>query len=354
MTQKPGPAAPRKRTFLRKLAFALVPWLLVAGLAEAAFRFLGIGAPEVTPPSSSEFTDRELTSPDGRTETYQEGLYVGQQILLNPRGFRDWLYLEENTENAVRIAGLGDSFTFGDGLRQEDTWLRQLEERLRPKVPDGRPLRTLNFGRRGANTAEESEMLENHVLPFRPDVVVLGFTLFNDAETKTYRDTTREKHVRREEDWWWKAARSVQSSSYVVNTIVKRARRTRNLTSMRSHIEGQYDAAAEGWIECRRALVGIAERCKAQGVGLVVVIFPSHHRIPELNDWSNYDFTAQHQRIRQALSGHPEVAVVDMVDHLEDLSGETIWIEGNGHPDLRYASRIAAALEPAVRRLLRW
>ena len=37
-------------------------------------------------------------------------------VKINSKGFRDREYHEEKSENTLRIAGLGDSFTFGGGV----------------------------------------------------------------------------------------------------------------------------------------------------------------------------------------------------------------------------------------------
>ena len=59
-----APAAQTRIPFLRKLLFAVVPCVLAFALLEIAFRLIGWGAPEIAPPSSSEFREVELTAPD--------------------------------------------------------------------------------------------------------------------------------------------------------------------------------------------------------------------------------------------------------------------------------------------------
>ncbi len=335
----------------KRLLFALIPLLLLVPLVEGSFRLAGLGRPAPRPPTSREFTELTKTAPDGREAVYRENLYVGKRIHLNADNYRDWLYHEDEREGALRIVGLGDSYTFGDGLDPDETWLRQLGARVSESITD-RKIRTLNFGRRGANTHEQLAILEEDVLRHAPDLVVLGFTVFNDAETKEYRERTTGEHKARAKKTTWSLAQWLNTHSYAVHFVVKILRRKRNQTAMRVHIGGQYADDAPGLIECRAALASIAQTCRERKLPLVLVIFPSHHKDPFLNDFAKTEFAEAHAKIRSALSDYPEVPVVDMADHLSDFQGQVIWIPGDGHPDARYAERVGEVTAPVAVELL--
>ena len=82
---------------------------------------------------------------------------------------------------AYRILGIGDSFTYGQGVKSEDTYLKQLESRLRRRYP-GRSFQTINLGVPGYNTVQEYELLARSGPAYHPHLIVVGFVL-NDTET---------------------------------------------------------------------------------------------------------------------------------------------------------------------------
>jgi len=97
---------------------------------------------------------------------------------INARGFRGPEVLKEKPAGVFRVLGLGDSFTLGRGVREEDTYLRQLE-RLLNRSGQGK-FEVLNFGVEGYNTPDEAALLEGRGLEYQPDLVLVGYYL-NDA-----------------------------------------------------------------------------------------------------------------------------------------------------------------------------
>jgi lysophospholipase L1-like esterase len=98
-------------------------------------------------------------------------------IEINARGFRGPDFAPEPAAGTLRVAGLGDSITFGAGVREGETYLRALEGRLRAR---GIRSEVLNFGVNHYDAAREALLLESDVLPTRPRLVLVGFCL-NDG-----------------------------------------------------------------------------------------------------------------------------------------------------------------------------
>lgn len=88
-----------------------------------------------------------------------------------------------NIEGTFRIVGLGDSVMFGWGVREEDLYLKALEQKLNEHTAEfhaqgqGRRRRfeTLNFAVPGYNTAMEVATFEHKASAFRPDLVLVHF-----------------------------------------------------------------------------------------------------------------------------------------------------------------------------------
>jgi hypothetical protein len=106
--------------------------------------------------------------------TYGVG-FMGESYQINSHGFRGREFRSEKKSGLFRIMVIGDSFTFGARVNQEDTYPAQLEEALRRM---NKPCEVINCGIIGHNMWQHYEVLKRKVLPFHPDLVILG--LFED------------------------------------------------------------------------------------------------------------------------------------------------------------------------------
>lgn len=77
--------------------------------------------------------------------------------------------LLKNRSAALRIAILGDSYTFGEDVSYEDTWGGQLEERMGPGV------QVLNFGVPAYGMDQAYLRYLREVQDWHPDIVILSF-----------------------------------------------------------------------------------------------------------------------------------------------------------------------------------
>jgi lysophospholipase L1-like esterase len=106
-------------------------------------------------------------------------------VRLDSRGFRQEEFGNEKPSGTVRIACLGDSWTFGGNVAQGDAYPQGLARLL--NGGGGRRYEVLNLGVLGYSSHQGLRLLESQVLPWRPDVVTLGFAM-NDASVAGYRD----------------------------------------------------------------------------------------------------------------------------------------------------------------------
>lgn len=119
------------------------------------------------------------------TVLYFEGHDTGIddfEASTNSFGLRDKDYGFKKPVDTVRIIALGDSVTFGWGLRVEDSWVKQLESLLnKNKVKPNLEYEVLNFGIAGYNAKNELHLFKDLGLKFEPDILILTF-VGNDWE----------------------------------------------------------------------------------------------------------------------------------------------------------------------------
>ncbi|TAE06606.1 MAG: hypothetical protein EAZ94_30425 [Oscillatoriales cyanobacterium] len=116
------------------------------------------------------------TYPDNPRGYFNEKNEVSGTI--NAKGFRGADLPFEKANGITRIAFLGDSFTLGMGVKDNDTLPISFERAIQSKYPN---TQVLNFGISATSTKEQIKLLEEYVIKFKPDVVVIVVFL-NDAD----------------------------------------------------------------------------------------------------------------------------------------------------------------------------
>lgn len=104
---------------------------------------------------------------------------------LGSHGFRTEEFVTQKV-GGLRIACLGDSWTFGANVDQEATYPRQLGERLAKTFPAS-DIEVLNLGVMGYSSRQGLELLRRTVLGLKPDVVLIGFAM-NDSVVAGWHD----------------------------------------------------------------------------------------------------------------------------------------------------------------------
>jgi len=109
----------------------------------------------------------------------------------NNLGLRGPTDYGDKPPGVTRLLMLGDSFTFGVGVNDPETFCALLQQALRPHQPD---LEVINAGLGGCSPLLEYLALRDVYLPLAPDAVILWFD-FNDLQD----DFFYERNVRMDE-----------------------------------------------------------------------------------------------------------------------------------------------------------
>lgn len=170
------PALPPRRRRLAKLLVLGASLALSLLLAELVLRAVR--------PQEAMSVDRGLYEPDpprryrlhpgyrGRITNHVE---FDHEVLVNSHGMRG----PEPAPAALRVLCLGDSFTFGVGASEQETYPARLQAHLREA---GLGAVVWNAGAPGYGVPDEVAWYERWGVPLKPNVVVIAPFLANDLQ----------------------------------------------------------------------------------------------------------------------------------------------------------------------------
>jgi lysophospholipase L1-like esterase len=163
-----------EETFVN-LNLSLAALIIVGAMSEAGIRIWDRYDPIFQPPSLAEAIPGK-----GEVESYSFykpgslGSTHGHPVRINSFGFRgpDWDI--QKAPNGFRILALGDSFTFGQGVDENETYASLLREKLNGMYPE-KTIEVLNLGVQGYEAIDEMKLLEKVGPLLHPDLVLVGF-----------------------------------------------------------------------------------------------------------------------------------------------------------------------------------
>lgn len=227
------------------------------------------------------------------------------QYPINKYGLRDFEYEKEKSEDAVRIACVGDSFTWGDGIKFDDTYPKRLERNLNSFLsPDtGKKYEVLNISWCGYSTYQEIKKLE-FIKEFHPDIIVWGYCL-NDSEDwadpKGVMALRRRFQVRREPNRFLKF---LYHNSYLISFVGNRLSNARIALGNKKFYKLIYDDSYMGWTRAKDCF----QILRDQDVPIVVLIFPLLSY-----DLGKYPFLDVHKKIVKELE-KDKLSYIDFYD----------------------------------------
>jgi lysophospholipase L1-like esterase len=249
---------------------------------------------------------------------------------LNSWGLRDREHAARKPPGVVRLAGLGDSVTFGWAVSREQGFLAQMQRRLDAR---GAPrFEVINLSKPGINTVQQLDLLRRVGLRFRPDVVLLVFVV-NDPEPS---GTNFNLVPAGPPPGWRRLAQRIWLGLLVESALHRS--RPRAAASYEEYVRRIFDPGSEGWKACAGALGGLRDLGRAHGFRPAVALFP----VPV--PFSRYPFREQHAQVMRTCRelGLP---ALDLLDEFEaaGLGGPELDV-GDGHPNALGHRRMAEAL----------
>lgn len=110
-----------------------------------------------------------------------DDLFKMHPIQTNSKGLRDKEYSITKPDNTFRVAVIGDSFTFGDGVKEAETYHAVLETHLNERS-DSLQYEFINFGLAGYDLLNYLGNIKAKALEYDPDLILIGFCGNNDDD----------------------------------------------------------------------------------------------------------------------------------------------------------------------------
>lgn len=261
--------------------------------------------------------------------------WMRSQVRHNHYEYRGAEFDEVKAPGVYRIAVMGDSFTYGNGIPED----RRFSNLIGAALHD-QPIEVLNFGFPGNNWPEHVRTLERRVLRLRPDFVLLQWGT-NDIELDgDVRGRPQVPPLIADREWHEALYR--RSALYtMLNAQWIRYQLQRDMgDTYPNYLRRLYmDPASEGARQADRLMRRFVELARSRGGEVGLVLFPDA-AVPLGDD---YPFRFMHEQV-QAICAETHVRCVDVLPKLAAVPDRfTLWASPlDSHPSV-LANRIAAA-----------
>jgi lysophospholipase L1-like esterase len=251
-------------------------------------------------------------------------------VETNSQGLRDREYSFEKPAGVLRIVMLGDSFTEGWGVAEQDTFSNRVEHLY---AEHGIKAEVINTGVGNWNTIQEVEFFLTDAYRYHPDIIVLNF-VFNDAEPLPHERPPSF------------LMRYCYSCVFLIGRYDALRRMVFGGGDWADYYLGLFgDGTARGWIDAKAGIKRLADYCKENDIKLLIA---SH---PELHDVQHYRL----QRITDyvgAAAAEYGVAFVDLLPYVRDQQSSALWVTPpDPHPNALANKFLAQGIYEALEKL---
>ncbi len=296
------PARRRKLRFkLAALGIGLVTALLIAEIALRA-----MGGPEDVGPATGSVAGSDFPFLDAFPEHLD-------------RAARD--------EHWIKIAFLGDSFTYGQGVQRDETFAHLTGIELKDRWPVH--CITLNLGRPGADVIREWAVYNRVRDVARPHVLVHVIAP-NDLDIDLYRDTDRIARFRRQRLW-----PSRYSHLFGLAETRVRQRIANHRTMLYLHGGETLEQRDRAWRIVAHEIEATRQLAETGGAAYVLARFPLLLRL------SDYPLEEVHARGAE-MAKRLGIDYLDLLDSFRCHRDETLMVNPNDDHPNPDAHRIAA------------
>lgn len=203
-----------------------------------------------------------------------ERVILGRPVSINKLGYRGHPYPPERTDGTFRIQVFGDSFTFGSGASNDQSYPAIMEQTLN-RQRDG--YEVLNFGVGGHDFGEIANHMSSNVPKYDPDLVIVTFHAGDIIST----DIIIEGRAVENKPLLVRIQYKLMSSSYFAQLLITyghegfRSVLGKQLSGETIQETKEIESDGPRWKIFRTEILRLKSDLLDQCTGLVVVLFPS-------------------------------------------------------------------------------
>jgi len=259
-------------------------------------------------PSTTWFPSADIDRP---LTPNSEGLLLGRRVTINNQGYRAKAYPQNESPEHFRILVFGDSFTFGMGADDLNTFPAHLERMLTEQRCD--TCEVLNFGVPGYDLRQNAAMARKRMSEYETDLILFVYhsgalenvDIFKGNQRQ---DISGEKQRTKFSVWdtlnLWKR-RLEEHSALAAFVIPRLSALTRKLTGFQIGRTWDEEREVLGngklWLEAFATLRALKHQSEQAGIRFLVVLFPNLVKVvphPASATFSEMDFQLESDGIQ--------------------------------------------------------
>lgn len=241
----------------------------------------------------------------------------------NALGFRDEEFAVAPRDGELRVLALGDSFTFGLGVRLDLAWPQVLEASLQNDLAP-RPVEVIVAGWPNTAPQDYAPWFAEDGLALRPDVVVLGLCLNDMAPVPMLAFPAPEVG----EPW-------LGGASALLVRVQQALAAQRARSAVPDH-SASLRADPKPWELCRAGILAIRAAAEQAGARFVLAILPMMSGLGDA-----YPYAGMHAEAARFAAEHG-VTCIDLLPEFDDLTDDEVQVHPlDQHPNHVGHARIA-------------
>jgi lysophospholipase L1-like esterase len=309
----------------RKIAFSLIPLVLVVVAGELGARITGWPAAQQDLP----FEHNQpfwITDPALQAQPFPHRETGGSfTVSTDPQGLRAPIHERDKPAEAFRIMFLGCSTTFGWGVDDEQTYPALVERALHERGHDR--VEVINAGQPGHTSFQGKWLYQTVASAYRPDLVFFGYVV-QDARKAAYSDASQA--LLQQDARLLKQSLLYRSRLYLgLRTLINRYR-IQAKEREDGGDDGVYRVSREDFVDNIRAFQDLTAR---DGAELLLFDFPLERS----------GYTSEHRRLVRIAADELGLRHLDIQADMEQASrSETLYFPKDpGHANAAGHARIA-------------
>ncbi len=241
-------------------------------------------------------------------------IHEGILYKTNSLGIRDKELPLEKDSNTVRILALGDSYVWGDGLKEDELITVKIEEQLNREHL--KKIEVINAGIGGINTKDEYNQLIRLYPVYNPDLVILFFFTNDVLET----DSSNQVPSWDLEGVNYFFRKNSRFYSFLYTQIKKF--QSANFGTPSFLLRPDYfnlDNSKTGWLKFKKYLMRIRDYCTQRSIPLVFALIPTLTNLD-----SNYPYKELNEKVTNYVIDN-DILFISFFDLFSSYNPPDLW-----------------------------